>query len=64
VGGEPLTHEHGAPARLVALGRRGFEWVKWVVRIEVLSGRDNGQIFSLYTSSFTEAGRGFATTDN
>jgi DMSO/TMAO reductase YedYZ molybdopterin-dependent catalytic subunit len=58
VGGEPLTHEHGAPARLVAPGRRGFEWVKWVVRIEVLSGRDDGQIFSLYTSSFTEAGRG------
>lgn len=36
VGGEPLTPGHGAPARLVAPGRRGFQWVKWVTRIEVL----------------------------
>ncbi|MFB6149853.1 MAG: molybdopterin-dependent oxidoreductase, partial [Halobacteriales archaeon] len=28
-GPEPLTHGHGAPARLVAPGRRGFQWVKW-----------------------------------
>jgi len=58
VGGEPLSHDHGAPARLVAPGRRGFEWVKWVVRVEVLTSRDDGQILSLYTSSFTPAGRG------
>ena len=35
VGGEPLSHGHGAPLRLVAPGRRGFEWVKWVTEIEI-----------------------------
>ena len=34
VGDEPLTAGHGFPARLVAPGRRGFWWVKWVVSIE------------------------------
>lgn len=33
--GEPLVHAHGAPLRLVAPGRRGLEWVKWLVAIEV-----------------------------
>lgn len=32
---DPLTRGHGFPARLVAPGYRGFEWVKWVVEIEV-----------------------------
>jgi DMSO/TMAO reductase YedYZ molybdopterin-dependent catalytic subunit len=35
VGGRPLSAGHGAPARLVAPGRRGFWWVKWVTRIDV-----------------------------
>jgi hypothetical protein len=35
VGGEPLSHGHGAPARIVLPGKRGFEWVKWVTTIEV-----------------------------
>ncbi|MBI4306194.1 MAG: molybdopterin-dependent oxidoreductase [Chloroflexi bacterium] len=35
VGGEELAHWHGAPVRLVAPGRRGYEWVKWVTRITV-----------------------------
>ncbi|HEX6207398.1 MAG TPA: molybdopterin-dependent oxidoreductase [Actinomycetota bacterium] len=35
VGGEPLSAGHGFPARIVAPGRRGFWWVKWVTRIEV-----------------------------
>jgi Oxidoreductase molybdopterin binding domain len=32
--GVPLAAVHGAPARLVAPGRRGFWWVKWVTAIE------------------------------
>ncbi|MDP9300829.1 MAG: molybdopterin-dependent oxidoreductase, partial [Actinomycetota bacterium] len=35
VGGAPLSAGHGAPARLVAPGRRGFWWVKWVAAIDV-----------------------------
>ena len=35
VGGESLSKGHGFPARVVAPGRRGFWWVKWVDRIEV-----------------------------
>lgn len=35
VAGRPLSPGHGAPARLVAAGRRGFWWVKWVTRITV-----------------------------
>jgi DMSO/TMAO reductase YedYZ molybdopterin-dependent catalytic subunit len=34
-GGMPLSSGHGAPARLVAPGRRGYWWVKWVARIEL-----------------------------
>jgi DMSO/TMAO reductase YedYZ molybdopterin-dependent catalytic subunit len=34
--GRPLSPGHGAPVRLVAPGRRGFWWVKWVRRIEVV----------------------------
>ena len=34
--GRPLSAGHGAPARLVAPGRRGVWWVKWVDRVEVL----------------------------
>ena len=35
VGDEVLSRGHGFPLRLVAPGKRGFEWVKWVERIEV-----------------------------
>ena len=35
VGEEPISHGHGAPIRLVAPGRRGFEWVKWVNSVTV-----------------------------
>jgi hypothetical protein len=34
VGGLPLTAGHGSPVRLVVPGRRGFHWVKWVVKID------------------------------
>ena len=33
-GGEPLRRGHGSPVRLVAPGRRGFWWVKWVSRVD------------------------------
>ena len=33
-GGRPLRRGHGAPVRLVAPGRRGPWWVKWVVSVE------------------------------
>jgi DMSO/TMAO reductase YedYZ molybdopterin-dependent catalytic subunit len=35
VGGVPLDAAHGAPVRLVAPGRRGFWWVKWVAEVRV-----------------------------
>ena len=35
VGGERISHGHGAPLRLVAPGKRGYEWVKWVTAIHV-----------------------------
>lgn len=34
VGSAPLSAGHGGPARLVAPGRRGFWWVKWVTSVE------------------------------
>jgi hypothetical protein len=37
VGGRPLDQSHGFPARIVAPGRRGFWWVKWVERVELSS---------------------------
>jgi len=58
VGDEPLAHAHGAPCRLVAPGRRGFQWVKWVERIEVHEDPDPGALPSTVWSSFTAAGRG------
>jgi hypothetical protein len=36
VAGLPLDPGHGAPVRLVAPDRRGFWWVKWLARIEVV----------------------------
>ena len=38
-GGEPLRRGHGAPVRLVAPGRRGYWWVKWVNRVEPVERR-------------------------
>jgi hypothetical protein len=58
LGGEPLSHGHGAPLRLVAPGERGFAWIKWLVAVEVLSGPDPGQLVAINTSSLSAAGRG------
>lgn len=36
VGGQPLDHEHGFPLRAVVPTHRGWFWVKWLRRIEVI----------------------------
>jgi Oxidoreductase molybdopterin binding domain len=51
VAGAPLSHGHGAPCRLVAPGHRGFQWVKWVERIELHDGPDPGALASTVLSS-------------
>ena len=33
--GEPLRAGNGGPVRIVAPGRRGYWWVKWVSRVEI-----------------------------
>lgn len=40
--------------------RRGFQWVKWVVRIELHDGPDRGAAASTVWGSFTDEGRGAA----
>jgi hypothetical protein len=50
VGGEALDHGHGGPLRLVAPGRRGFQWVKWINRVELLTAPDYGQWLAIFTS--------------
>lgn len=50
VDGEALSHGHGAPLRLVAPDRRGFQWVKWVTAIEVRRRGDPGQYVATLVS--------------
>lgn len=57
VGEERLTHGHGFPLRLVAPGRRGFQWVKWVVEVEVRERKDPGQWLAVFVSGFDGDGR-------
>lgn len=52
VGEERLSHGHGFPLRLVAPGRRGFQWVKWVNEIEVRERKDPGQWLAVFVSGF------------
>jgi len=50
VDGDPLSHGHGAPVRLVAPGRRGFQWVKWVRRVRVTRRRELGEWVAVFVS--------------
>jgi DMSO/TMAO reductase YedYZ molybdopterin-dependent catalytic subunit len=52
VTGAPLTHDHGAPVRLVVPGARGFQWVKWVTRVELRRDPDLTAPLSTLWSSF------------
>ena len=52
VDGEPLEHGHGFPVRLVAPGRRGYQWVKWVDSVEVRRTPDYGQWWAIFVSGF------------
>lgn len=52
VDGKRLEHGHGAPLRLVAPGRRGFQWVKWVERVELRRAQDLGQWVAIFVSGF------------
>jgi DMSO/TMAO reductase YedYZ molybdopterin-dependent catalytic subunit len=47
-----LDHGHGFPVRLVAPGRRGFQWVKWVEAVEVRTDPDYGQWIAIFASGF------------
>jgi len=55
VDGDPLSHGHGAPVRLVAPGRRGFQWVKWVDAVEVRRREDLSQWVAIFVSGFDMA---------
>jgi hypothetical protein len=55
VGGERLSHGHGFPLRLVAPGRRGFQWVKWVEAVEVRRSRDLSEWIAIHVSGFDGA---------
>jgi len=52
VDGEQLSHGHGRPLRLVAPGRRGFQWVKWVERVDVRRSGDPAQWLVTLLSGF------------
>jgi DMSO/TMAO reductase YedYZ molybdopterin-dependent catalytic subunit len=52
VDGDRLSHGHGAPARLVAPGRRGFQWVKWIEHVEVQRHQDLSQWIAIFVSGF------------
>jgi hypothetical protein len=55
VGDAPLSPGNGAPLRLVAAGRRGFQRVKGVVAVEVMDTPDMGQWAAIFTSGLDGA---------
>ena len=59
VGDETLSHRHGFPLRLVAPGRRGYQWVKWVATLEV---NDTEQVASIPAAACNDADAGDAGT--
>jgi DMSO/TMAO reductase YedYZ molybdopterin-dependent catalytic subunit len=54
--GERLDHGHGYPLRLVAPDRRGFQWVKWIERVEVRRRPDPRQWLAVFVSGFYSSG--------
>jgi len=50
VDGQRLSHGHGAPTRLVAPGRRGFQWVKWVEEVRLTRRREVGEWVAIFVS--------------
>ena len=48
IGGEPLTMEHGAPARLVVPGHYAMKSVKWLTRIEATTEQFSGHFVEKY----------------
>jgi len=54
VDGERLAHGHGFPLRLVAPGRRGFQWVKWVGEVRATRRRDRSEWLAVFLSGVDE----------
>jgi len=54
VDGDALSHGHGAPMRLVAPGRRGFQWVKWITGVTVTERRDRSEWLAIFLSGLDE----------
>ncbi|MEF8842595.1 MAG: molybdopterin-dependent oxidoreductase [Haloarculaceae archaeon] len=54
VDGDRLAHGHGFPLRLVAPGRRGFQWVKWVEEVRVTRRRDRSEWLAVFVSGIEE----------
>jgi len=52
VDGDRIAHGHGYPLRLVAPGRRGFQWVKWVESVAVRDRGDPAQWLVTLVSGF------------
>ena len=40
--GVDLPREHGFPLRLVAPGKYGYKWAKWITRIELVDYDEKG----------------------